>query len=735
MTIEFSSTSTQTRLKQKPVLWLVRLIWLAAILFEIGIYVLAFNSYTRLRDFGTLTREVTVEKQDGRFMIAPKPNTAAEKLLQGGETLLSVDGTVLTPETSLNDVILLFRGQAGTQATLEVVDASGAQRQITLQHGLLSNVMMAQSVGLNIDSAIVFYSIFEVLRWLLVIVPVALVIWRRSDDWQALLAVLSATSVAIVFSPFHEAFVIFYSETALWSIHYFLSFSGAITMLVFPDGSLRTPQTRLFFIVSLGAIAVYFFLNPLLSVTAAFVLYLFILSSILVGMVYRYRHILNPAQRQQAKWVVFGVAVCMVVVIFVNVVGMFILQNGELNNTVPALRLQFFLWLGVYISVLFIPLGISIAILRYRLWDIDLVINRSLVVAGMSVALGAVFLVLLAVLQNVLQGVLGSEQTGLAATIATAVVIALYNPVHKRVRQFVDERIYKFRFDLIELKKAQAAQPKIDTQPGVLTGKTLGRYRLLDVIGRGGMSEIYQANVIGGSGQAAVKVLPADPLRTEDLRVRLEREAQTLARLSHPHIVKLYDVGETDGVFYVALDHIEGQDLKTLLEAHHKFAWSEVKDWVQQIGSALHYLHECGFVHRDLKPANIMIRNNEEAVLMDFGIAKTLDSQTNITKTDVVIGTISYMAPEQIENSKAIDHRADIYALGIVLYELLTGQCPFTGAVGQILFAHLQQPPPNPQTLDPAIPDHVAHAILRALAKKADDRPASVQEWMQMMVA
>jgi serine/threonine-protein kinase len=333
------------------------------------------------------------------------------------------------------------------------------------------------------------------------------------------------------------------------------------------------------------------------------------------------------------------------------------------------------------------------------------------------------------VVQAVLAALLGSSQSGIAIAISAVVTGALFNPARKRAQHLVDRQLYGFRFDLNELQAAQETQEV--KNPGALTGRTLGAYQVLGVIGKGGMGEVYQGQ--GNGKTVAVKILPEDLARQEDFRKRFAREAQTLADFDHPNIVKMYDSGETDGVFYMALEYVEGQELAHLIKQQGAIPFEQVHPFVQDFAAALDYAHRKGLVHRDIKPSNIMIRlkadkETQEAVLMDFGIAKIQDARTGITGTGV-IGTIDYMAPEQIMAAKEVDHRADIYALGVVLYEMLTGERPFKGSAGQVLFAHLQQPPPDPRDQSDNIPSKVAHAIMRAMSKKPEDRFQSVGEF------
>ena len=363
------------------------------------------------------------------------------------------------------------------------------------------------------------------------------------------------------------------------------------------------------------------------------------------------------------------------------------------------------------ITLLLIPIGFAFAALHYRLWDIDLTLNRSLVYAVVTAVLGALFLAAFFIAQLLLSSILGTQQAAAAAAISAAITVLCFNPARKRVRALIDRRVYHFRFDLDELTQAQ--KPVQITSPGALTGKTLGVYQLLGVLGKGGMGEVYQGKQ--GDQLAAIKILPSELAAQPDFVKRFEREAKTLAAIDHPNIVKVYDSGQSDGIYYMAMEFIVGQELSAVIRQRTKLPFEEVRPFAGDFGSALDYAHVHGFVHRDIKPSNVMLRQasnpaRPEVVLMDFGIAKIQDAQTSLTGTGA-IGTISYMAPEQISAASAVDGRADIYALGVVLFEALTGELPFRGSPAQILFAHLQQPPPDAREIVASIPREVAHAI------------------------
>jgi serine/threonine-protein kinase len=303
-----------------------------------------------------------------------------------------------------------------------------------------------------------------------------------------------------------------------------------------------------------------------------------------------------------------------------------------------------------------------------------------------------------------------------------------FNPIRKRLENFVDQKLYGLRYNIKSVARA-GVKPEIKN-PGAFTGQYCGKYELLGVIGKGGMGEVYKG--FGDETVVAVKVLPNDLARDPNLVKRFEREATTLARLKHPNIVRLYDSGRMDtGAHYLAMEFVDGMELGQFIK-ENKVSYETIREWLIQIGNALDYIHKQGLVHRDIKPSNIMLRLNADnetyqPILMDFGIAHLDYAGTQLTGTGT-IGTIDYMAPEQIMAAREVDYRADIYSLGVVLFEMVTGERLYKGSAGQILFAHLQQPPADPRDMRPDVPKTMSSAILRALSKKPEERFESASE-------
>ncbi|MGH7638737.1 MAG: protein kinase domain-containing protein [Gemmatimonadaceae bacterium] len=250
------------------------------------------------------------------------------------------------------------------------------------------------------------------------------------------------------------------------------------------------------------------------------------------------------------------------------------------------------------------------------------------------------------------------------------------------------------------------------------------QYALESEIGRGGMSVVYRARDIRLNRQIALKVLPPELAYDPAVRMRFTREAQTGAQLSHSHIVPIYDVGERDGLAYFVMAFVSGGSLAALLAREPRQPPDEARRIICEIADALAYAHERGVIHRDIKPDNILIDANTGRVLVtDFGIARAMEAGTRLTATGIAVGTPTYMSPEQAEGDREIDGRSDIYSLGVVAYQMLTGRVPFTGGNSlALLLKHVTERPRPIVELCPDAPRVLRDAIERALMKSPEDR-------------
>jgi serine/threonine-protein kinase len=258
-------------------------------------------------------------------------------------------------------------------------------------------------------------------------------------------------------------------------------------------------------------------------------------------------------------------------------------------------------------------------------------------------------------------------------------------------------------------------------------GTPFGRYRLIELLGRGGMGEVWRAHDTETDRVVAIKVLPAHLSGDEEFQRRFRREAHAAARLNSPHVIPIHHYGEIDGRLYLDMRLITGRDLASVL-AHGPLDPTRAVNIVGQVAKALHAAHEEGLLHRDIKPSNILLDRDDFAYLIDFGIARTRD-ETRMTKSGSAIGTFQYIAPERLAIGADEDARADIYSLACVLYECLTGSPPFPGdTMPQLVAAHLNTPPPRPSISQSGVPTPVDEVIARGMAKDPDQRYATTIE-------
>ena len=259
-----------------------------------------------------------------------------------------------------------------------------------------------------------------------------------------------------------------------------------------------------------------------------------------------------------------------------------------------------------------------------------------------------------------------------------------------------------------------------------MEGTPFGRYRLVELLGQGGMGDVWRAYDTVTDRVVAVKVLPAHLASDQTFQERFRREARAAAGLNNPHVVPIHDFGEIDGRLFVDMRLIEGEDLGTLLRGGPLAPQRAIKI-IEQIALALFAAHRIGLVHRDVKPSNILVTEDDFAYLIDFGIAR-VEGEAGLTDTGTAVGTWAYMAPERFSTGSA-DARADVYALTCVLYEALTGESPFPAkTLEQIATAHMLHPPPAPSTRRPQIPPAMDQVITTGMAKEPDQRYRSTKD-------
>ncbi len=260
------------------------------------------------------------------------------------------------------------------------------------------------------------------------------------------------------------------------------------------------------------------------------------------------------------------------------------------------------------------------------------------------------------------------------------------------------------------------------TQPNLI-GLTLGRFAILREIGRGGMAVVYEARQTNLDRIVALKILAPDLTGDASYIARFHQEARSAARLEHPHIVPIYEEGEIDGHHYIAMKYIRGGTLKELIEREGKLSVPHAATILAQMGSALDYAHRQGVIHRDIKPSNILLSEDGWAYLSDFGLARGTGGAPGLTMAGTVMGTPEYMSPEQAQGLDSVGPPTDIYALGVVLYELLTGMFPFKADTPMAMLAARIVYSPTPiGDLRSDLPEAVEDIVMRALARRPDAR-------------
>ena len=254
-----------------------------------------------------------------------------------------------------------------------------------------------------------------------------------------------------------------------------------------------------------------------------------------------------------------------------------------------------------------------------------------------------------------------------------------------------------------------------------------GRYEILDKLGEGAMGVVYRARDTALGRIVALKMLSAELGAEEELHQRFQREAEAIGRLSHPSIVTVYDLGETSGQLYMAMELLDGEDLRALIDKHAEVPLTDRVRLLGEICLGLGYAHSRDVIHRDIKPANILITSGGKVKLLDFGLAR-VSTRATITKRGVILGTPDYMSPEQAMG-KPIDHRSDIFSAGSVFYEFITYQKPFKGkTLHAVLYQIISEEPEPVPTLNPEVPVRLAAVVHRMLRKDPEERYGSLEE-------
>lgn len=602
-----------------------------------------------------------------------------------------------------------------------VLRADQALQPYLEQTGLSPELHAILRIGLSVLYLAVF------------IVTGVVIFWRRSDDWMAIVtSIMLVTFGGYDTSPVGS--MLFSLPAPLSQIALLFGFIGHLSFItflyIFPDGKFVPRWTRpAVVMLSIWFVVSWVFPEAPFSLFGmpAYLQFPVMLTLYLSGVwaqFYREKHHYTPTQKQQVKWVTSGLLLALVGYLFVYVpmllapavsqVGLAQLLNETVGDFVANLL------------VMAVPVSIAFSIFRYRLWDVDFVFSRGLVYGAITALLVAIFVAAFLALQRILPSMTEGQHAPIALAVAAVIIGGSFQPIRTRLQSLVDRRLYGIQVDYRQRASAPRGM-KTD-----LTGSKLGPYEVLEPLGRGGMAEVYKGLHPTLGRTVALKLLPADLAKDQEFRHRFEREARVVAGLKHPNIIQVFDCGDQDGVYYMVMEYIEGKDLGERMRAIGPMPIPQVQAIIAELAGALDYAHQQGIIHRDIKPSNVMLEpitstgsRNERAVLMDFGIARMVGSMTKITNTGL-IGTFDYMSPEQIRDAKDVDGRADIYSLGVMAFQMLTGKLPFTASnPGALLIAHMQQPSPDPRSLRSDLPEAIAMVILKSLEKDPVNRFAT----------
>ena len=263
--------------------------------------------------------------------------------------------------------------------------------------------------------------------------------------------------------------------------------------------------------------------------------------------------------------------------------------------------------------------------------------------------------------------------------------------------------------------------------PDIEVGAEIAGHRLEEIIGRGGMGIVYRARDLTLDRVVAFKLIAPEFATEPDFRARFKRESRQAASIRHPNVISIYSAGEEGDLLFITMDYVEGTDLKNFVGIRGRLDPKLAADLVSQVASGLEAAHARGLVHRDVKPANVLIENQRHAYLTDFGLTKRATAGSALTRTGLIVGTTDYLAPEQIQGDK-LDARGDVYALGCVLYEALTGFVPYPRDTGAAtMWAHMSEPPPSVLERAPDVPVEYDVVVSRAMAKDPNQRFTSAE--------
>jgi predicted Ser/Thr protein kinase len=612
----------------------------------------------------------------------------------------------------------------------------------------IDSATLAALQGLGLSTT--FYAAYQTSLVVLLAIAFAaagLIIARfKSDDWLALLVAFTLIGQgANAFGPLQEMAAIPSFQISVRFVIAMVLLGLPLSCYLFPDGKIQ--KHWMLYVAGLWftwlMVSVFWHSFPLNiferggSATLRYLLSLLaVLSTGIYAQVYRYRHTDSSTKREQLKWIVFGIAVGILTGIGVNLFMTFFqfTQPSAEAYLVMDLVTQ---TLSV-VAQFTVPVAVVFSILKYRLYDIELVINRSIVYGSLTVVLAAVFGILLFGLQSAYKAVTNQDNPPtVAVVISTLAVSSIFQPTRKFLRRFINRRLYGMDVDFDEIKRRNAQLDRVANMPrGEMTN--VGGYQGLELIARGGMGEVYKARHPNLNRTVAIKVLSAFFKDDPNFNKRFAREAKTMAQLRHPNIITIHDYGEQEGLPFIVMEYLTGETLSHMLSSCERLSLQEGLPLLEELAAALDYAHGQGVIHRDIKPSNVIVEPittsaggpTQRAILMDFGIARFVTENTMLTASGDVLGTADYISPEQVHGTTELDSRTDQYSFAVMTFQVLTGHKPFErNNTWAMIRSHLEEPPPDPR-IHVSMPEQAANAILKALSKKPEERYASVGEFV-----
>ena len=607
-------------------------------------------------------------------------------------------------------------------------------------------LLALQSLGMTVT----FYAGYQTALAILLLagcITAGLIIVRfKSDDWVALLVAFTLVGMgANAFSPLYLSYRTINSKTPALFMMAIILVCQVLFCYTIPDGKFTQGWMKyaagfLFAWLMVSVFWESFPINLYNWEGNGFTIYLLVeLAALLSGiyaLIYHYFHSSNPIKREQLKWVVFSIAVAVVVGIGCS---LFLVFFEKINTSAGMILIMNMTTQTISVlAQLGVPAALVFSILRYRLYDIELVINRSLIYGSLTVFLAVVFAGVLLGLQTLFERITGSNQPpAIAIVAASLMVFSLFRPTLQVSQNFVNRKFFGIEVDLNDVDRMHARIEKASHLPSHAV-TSVGGYTDLELIARGGMGEIYKARHPTLNRAVAIKILSIYFKDDSAFNQRFAREAELMAHLRHPNIITIYDYGEQNGLPYIVMEYLTGTTLSEIMKERGHVSLAESLPLLEDLASALDYAHDQGVIHRDIKPSNVILEpmttstkgQTQRAILMDFGIARFVSENTMLTATGDVLGTADYISPEQAHGTEELDRRADLYSFAVMTYQLLTGHRPFErNNTWAMIRSHIEEPPPDPR-IHVDMPEIAAEALLKALAKKPEERFNSVGEFV-----